>query len=121
MSKNTINEMKSMLSKMDEKKTRKRLTVESLINDDEDVYAEEDFDVQSEEPVTPAEFGEKEEDATEDVADIRDVIKNIRLQVLDGLRKIAEHPETEEYDTLKRILTICDKPAEQGRKQKNEQ
>ena len=116
MSKKNINEMKSMLSKMDRKK-RKRLTVESLITDGENAYDNDEYDIN--EPEMSDEFG-TEESFEDGITDIKSVIKNIRLQVLDGLRKIAEHPETEEYETLKRILTICDKPAEQLKKQKDE-
>lgn len=117
MSKKTINEMKSLLSKMDKPKKR-RLTVESLITDDEDVYSGEDYGFShEEEPVEPEHF---ENNVGNEELDIKGIIKNIRLQVLDGLKKVAEHPETEDYDTLKRILTICDKPAEQIKKQKNE-
>ena len=117
MSKRNISEMKSMLSKMDGKK-RKRLTVESLITDGEDAYDHEEYDIP--EPETEDGFEGGEESFEDGIADIKSVIKNIRLQVLDGLRKIAEHPETEEYETLKRILTICDKPAEQLKKQKED-
>ena len=39
-------------------------------------------------------------------------VKNIRLAVIKGLAKLAEKPETVEYDTLKKILGIVDKPIE---------
>ena len=117
MSKKLINEMKSTLSKMNIQK-KKRLTVESLINDDEEVYSGEDYGYSNEEETTePKHF---ESGISNEDIDIKAIIKNIRLQVLDGLKKVAEHPETEDYDTLKRILTICDKPSEQFKKQKNE-
>ena len=51
---------------------------------------------------------------SEQVADpeIKEILSNIRLAVIKGLAKLAQKPETVEYDTLKRILTIVDKPIE---------
>ena len=44
--------------------------------------------------------------------EIKGILSNIRLAVIKGLAKLAEKPETVEYDTLKKILGIVDKPIE---------
>lgn len=44
--------------------------------------------------------------------EISGILSNIRLAVIKGLAKLAEKPDTVEYDTLKKILTIVDKPIE---------
>lgn len=44
--------------------------------------------------------------------EIKSILSNIRLAVIKGLAKLAEKPETVEYDTLKKILGIVDKPIE---------
>lgn len=110
--------MKKALSSLDENKKRKRLTVENLVLGEDDDYMEDDYSDRFEAPGNAEHPISSEPVVSDNTADIKGIIKNIRLQVLNGLAKIAEHPETEEYDTLKRILIICDKPAEQEKKEK---
>lgn len=57
---------------------------------------------------------------SEQVADpeIQSILSNIRLAVIKGLGKLAEKPQSVEYDTLKRILSIVDKPIETQNKAK---
>lgn len=43
---------------------------------------------------------------------IGDTLKQIRILVIEGLKALADNPSSVEYDTLKRILFICDKPME---------
>lgn len=47
------------------------------------------------------------------------ILASIRLAVIQGLAKLAERPDTVEYDVLKKILTIVDKPMEQNTKREN--
>lgn len=50
--------------------------------------------------------------------EIQSILANIRLAVIKGLAKLAEKPQTVEYDTLKKILGIVDKPIEAQNKQR---
>lgn len=44
--------------------------------------------------------------------EVKAILSNIRLAVIKGLAKLAEKPETIEYDVLKKILAIVDRPIE---------
>lgn len=50
--------------------------------------------------------------------EVQAILSDIRLAVIKGLAKLAEKPQTVEYDTLKKILGIVDKPIETQNKMK---
>lgn len=50
--------------------------------------------------------------------EIMNILSNIRMAVINGLAKLAKKPETVEYDTLKKILQIVDKPIDAVNKEK---
>ena len=100
-----IDEMLSNIGKtrIGKKESKKKLTLESMIYDESE--GAEDFDF------TETDDEEIEANDTPQMS-TSGIIRDIRVQVLKGLAALAENPESEEYDTLKRILTICDKPTE---------
>lgn len=104
--KTAINEMMGKIqgTRINAPKKERRLTLESMIYDDEnhDMGIETDFEETDEFATEPA------------TSDTTGIIRKIRVEVLKGLAALAEHPESDDYDTLKRILTICDKPAEKS-------
>lgn len=105
-----INEMRSIL---DGGLSKKRLTVENvLITDDFDVD-----NVESEMNNPGYDGGSTEYDdypklPAEEVANITPIINQIRSIVIQGLAKLAEHPDTPQYDTLKKIWQLIDKTVE---------
>ncbi len=105
--KKTIENMKKVLNEMSIPSAPKKrsLMVENFVYDDESEY-EEGLTDDTEDVVREPEM------AKSNGVDIKSIIKSIRLQVLNGLAKIADHPESDEYEVLKRLLTICDKPME---------
>lgn len=44
--------------------------------------------------------------------EVREIINQIRVLSLQGVAKLAEHPESPFYDICKRIWTMCDKNVE---------
>jgi len=51
---------------------------------------------------------------SEQVADpeVKEILSNIRLAVIKGLAKLAQKPETAEYQMLSKLLSTVDKPIE---------
>ena len=50
--------------------------------------------------------------------EIKKMLSEIRFAVIKGLQKLANNPENQYYDCLKKILTIIDKPIETENKVK---
>ena len=50
--------------------------------------------------------------------EIMEILSNIRMAVINGLAKLAKKPQTVEYDVLKKILGIVDKPIDVTNKEK---
>jgi len=46
------------------------------------------------------------------------IVNKMRIMCLDGLRELANNPESPEYDLLKKIWNLCDKTV--GADQKND-
>lgn len=135
MDKNTklINEMKSALNPKAEQKERKKITLSEMVfsGNNYNPYEEEEPEQEPAPEQQPApEQGMPEQGgegqgqenmepidgqlASERSADpeVQSILANIRLAVIKGLAKLAEKPQTVEYDTLKKILAIVDKPIE---------
>lgn len=96
-------------------KTKKHTIMEMVFNDQSMVDPDEidnpgyDAEPDSFEPMNDNEPRRKQ--AYND-PEIQDLIANIRVSVLDGLRKLAKHPESPQYDMLKKVYNIIDKSVE---------
>ena len=120
MDKNTklINEMKSALNPEQPKKKKVTLTEMVFGGNDYNPYEEEE--PAPEQGNVPAEGGENPDDLdpiqkplpSEQSADpeIQSILSNIRLAVIKGLAKLAEKPQTPEYQLLSKMLSTIDKP-----------
>lgn len=103
-----ITEMRQMLN------DKKNLTVESLVFNE----SEEDYGYNEEVPT--------ENDYEIDVetapncnsieTEVKPIINQIRKITLQGISKLAEYPECETYNTLKKIWQIVDKAIESQNK-----
>ena len=97
-----IQEMKTILNK------RGGLTVESLVfsnESDNDSYYD---DMEQKRP----------DKSMSSSTDIKSLITQIRKLVLNGIAQLAEHPESAEYEMLKKIWAVVDKASEQPSAQK---
>ena len=55
---------------------------------------------------------QKEANPLDGDPEIAKLITNIRVQTLEGLRKLAENPESAQYELLKKIFLLVDKAVE---------
>ena len=105
-----IREMKQMLGE------KKNLTVESLVfNESDEDYTydegngtpmENEYEIDVD--TTPSDSGVETE--------VKPMIDQIRKMALQGISKLAEHPESETYNTLKKIWQLVDKAIESQNK-----
>ena len=107
-----ITEMKQMLD------NKKSLTVESLVfNESEEDYG---YDEESEEQIPTENEYEIDVDTTPSDSgvetEVKPMIDQIRKMALQGISKLAEHPESETYNTLKKIWQLVDKAIESQNK-----
>lgn len=107
-----ISEMKQMLN------GKKSLTVESLVfNESDEDYGYEDG--VAEEVPSENEY-EIDVDTTPNSngieSEVKPMIDQIRKMALQGISKLAEHPESETYNTLKKIWQLVDKAIESQNK-----
>ena len=111
--KQLINEMRSMLKEGKDK--RKKLTVEAV------VFDSPEMGMQPDEMNNPG-FDDGQPDYFEDGDQISgktfQIVNQMRIMCLDGLRELANNPESPEYDLLKKIWNLCDKTV--GADQKND-
>lgn len=136
--KNTTSDIRKRLEQLDEAKNGK---LKSLIFEDSYLKDYEDFNIDNEEPApapeAPAQPAVEEPapaapadpqaepameepvgepiEPTENTAnnpEIDKIFSTIRYSVISGLAKLANQSTTVEYDTLKKILAIVDKPVE---------
>ena len=97
---NLIAEMKEMLGE------EKKLTVENIVFDE---HNEPGYDT----PIqTEFEDEEKPKQTTVVDSSVNDVINKIRVLSLQGISKLAEHPDSLQYDTLKKVWQLIDKTVE---------
>lgn len=105
-----ITEMKQMLG------DKKSLTLESLVFD----KLEEEYDMDNEYEEMPTEDFETEPQKQEMKcgveSEVKPMIDQIRKMALQGIAKLAEHPECETYTTLKKIWQMVDKSIESQNK-----
>lgn len=123
-SKKLITEMRSMLNKQ---KTRK-ITLEGLVygEDDEQMMGDNaapapeggeqmggDPNAMQQQPQQQnPDMGQKDPNPLDGDPEIAKLITNIRVQTLEGLRKLAENPESPQYELLKKIFLLVDKAVE---------
>lgn len=112
--KQLINEMRSMLD--EGKNQKKKLTVESL------VFDEPEMGMQPDEMNNPG-FDDGQPDYFEEGDSISGetfkIVNQMRLMCLDCLRKLANNPESPEYDLFKKIWNLCDKTVGVDQKDNN--
>jgi hypothetical protein len=100
--KKNISEMKSLVNSMPK-------TINEIINfEGNDDMADYDEEISGE--AEPEEEPIKEDEGKMDVAAFVD---DIRKKSLKGMASLAENPEDERYQLLKKIWQICDKKPEQ--------
>jgi len=133
--KNTTSDIRKRLEQLDEVKSGK---LKSFIFEDSYIKDYEDFNIDNEEPAPapetpmqpamdePAPAEPQAEPAMEEPAaepmeptantanspEIDKIFSTIRYSVISGLAQLANQSTTVEYDTLKKILAIVDKPVE---------
>ena len=96
---NNIKQIKKLSSKMPK-------TINEAINFNEN----DDMDVMGDEPMMDDEPIENHDDAGMDVMAFVD---DIRKKSLKGMAQLADNPDDERYQLLKKIWQICDKKPEQ--------
>lgn len=110
--KTLINEMHSMLNT----KPKRMLTIESLVfgEDGDEMMGDIDGlpDENNQQPdENPVAMNDKQNPLDEDPA-ITKLITGIRVQTLQGLTKLAQNPESAQYELLKKIFLLIDKAVE---------
>lgn len=120
-SKKLISEMKELLSG----KPQKKLTLESMVFNDD--YDNEDYGMYGGED-QEQQIRQGEEEQVNELpsmgggdGEINKILSDIRLAVIKGLAKLATQPDSVEYDTLKKILVIIDKPIEKEKSMAQQQ
>lgn len=116
-----INEIKQDLYGVKNKKDKKNTLMEMVFNDQMEMNPEEidnpgydtsSIEFESMEDSAPTTV--KEELPVEQTGnpEIKNMLAEIRVAVIKGLQALANQPESQYYDCLKKILTIIDKPIE---------
>lgn len=116
---NLISEMKEMLSK-----SKKRLTLEQVImgEDGEEMMGDQ-MNPMAPEGGAPAPQAqpqaqgqqmnpEQETNPLDEDPEVAKLITQIRVSTLEGLRKLAQNPESAQYELLKKIFLLVDKAVE---------
>lgn len=90
---------------------QKKLTIEGLIMDDDE------YDINfDDEPNFKSENQPIDDDLSSDSfqieEDVKPIINKIRLMTIQAIAKLAEHPECETYQFLKKIWQFIDKGAD---------
>ena len=115
----------------EQKAQKKRVTLNEMIYNDEYENYEDSLgyesvpEIKGEDGMTSGENGQnkpidrKTQLPGESIEDpeIMKMLSDIRLAVINGLAKLANKPESNLYDCLKKVLVIIDKPIETNSKQ----
>ena len=113
--KNIIKELKEMV----ERNSKRRLTVENLIMDDNDEYEE-----YNDEEFTDETFNNEDTPISEPQTsvsanpEIASTITKIRQLSLQGMSVLADNVTDPNYEALKKILNFCDSTIETKQKNK---
>lgn len=102
--KTNITNLKNISSKMPK-------TINEAINFNED----DDMDMMDDEPMEYEPMGNEpmEEPQTDNGMDVMAFVDDIRKKSLKGMAQLADNPDDERYQLLKKIWQICDKKPEQ--------
>ena len=102
--KTNITNLKNISSKMPK-------TINEAINFNED----DDIDMMDDEPMEyePMDDEPMEEPHTDNGMDVMAFVDDIRKKSLKGMAQLADNPDDERYQLLKKIWQICDKKPEQ--------
>lgn len=99
-----INKLKNISSKMPK-------TINEAINFNED----DDMNMMDDEPMEYKPMGDEpmEEPQADNGMDVMAFVDDIRKKSLKGMAQLADNPDDERYQLLKKIWQICDKKPEQ--------
>ena len=102
--KTNITNLKNISSKMPK-------TINEAINFNED----DDMDMMDDEPMEYEPMGDEpmEEPQADNGMDVMAFVDDIRKKSLKGMAQLADNPDDERYQLLKKIWQICDKKPEQ--------
>lgn len=116
-----ISEMKEMLNKS----ARRRITLEGLVygEDGEEMMNDQMGQMGPEGGMRPDASAqpqgngqqmnqEMETNPLDEDPEVAKLITNIRVSTLEGLRKLAQNPESAQYELLKKIFLLVDKAVE---------
>ena len=108
MKKNVIQENISRLKNISSKMPK---TINEAINFNED----DDMDMIDDEPMEYEPMGDEpmEEPQADNGMDVMAFVDDIRKKSLKGMAQLADNPDDERYQLLKKIWQICDKKPEQ--------
>ena len=102
VTKNEIGKIKSVSSRIPK-------SINEAINFNDDMYEDDDEMMGNEE--TPINEPEHKENDSE--MDVMEFVDDIRKKSLRGMAQLADNPDDERYQLLKKIWQICDKKPEQ--------
>jgi hypothetical protein len=108
MKKNVIQENIKKLKNISSKLPK---TINEAINFNED----DDMDMMDDEPMEYEPMGDEpmEEPQADNGMDVMAFVDDIRKKSLKGMAQLADNPDDERYQLLKKIWQICDKKPEQ--------
>lgn len=108
MKKNVIQENIKKLKNISSKLPK---TINEAINFNED----DDIDMMDDEPMEYEPMGDEpmEEPQADNGMDVMAFVDDIRKKSLKGMAQLADNPDDERYQLLKKIWQICDKKPEQ--------
>ena len=107
MKKTTINENISSMKKMSSKMPK---TINEAINFNEDGMEDQETEMMDDEMLDEP---EQHEEPQESGMDVMAFVDDIRKKSLKGMAQLADNPDDEWYQLLKKIWQICDKKPEQ--------
>lgn len=122
-SKQLISEMKEMLNKS----SKRKMTLEGLVygEDGEEMMndpmanAPQEGGIPADTPAQPQAQPqgqqmnpEQEVNPLDEDPEVAKLITDIRISTLEGLRKLAQNPESAQYELLKKIFLLVDKAVE---------
>lgn len=107
MKKNTT---KSNITNIKKVSSRIPKSINEAINFNDDVYEDDEEMIGGEEE---APINEPEHDSSESKMDVMEFVDDIRKKSLRGMAQLADNPDDERYQLLKKIWQICDKKPEQ--------
>ena len=107
MKKNT---MKNNITNIQKVSSKIPKSINEAINFNDDMY-EDDEEMIGGEEESP--INEPEHEESESGMDVMEFVDDIRKKSLRGMAQLADNPDDERYQLLKKIWQICDKKPEQ--------